>query len=375
MKKNNLYFSALVLFLGLSFTNCHSKSDNSGYQTTALLVNYLNDLLSGNCAVVTKQTTAAGVATYSAQGTTIPKGGCSASALGSTYTTTSSDIVTKTDAYFTKITTILDTYSACSTISSIIKGENAIVNGAATQSAALRLGGVGLVKTLTTSTNIEALATANSAADSTNAFGVFSPKSCNTVKIGLLYTAGVYCSSAAASTTAQDNVKYYNVSSITSDMGISLEGHRSLLNLARTTTDSVNFYTKSAITAMRMMTSAELVDLSSSTNSPKADAYVLTYLINAWGSATGQTSTYSSCLAALTAGDSTTKSALIRLPNAYYITTPNTDITFADRQAVTTPYVPYLYCKYGAGFTAATSTVTASSTAAIGFCPSTYTQF
>ena len=346
------------------------------------MLNYVNGLLAGNCAQVTRSSTAAGVVTYSAQGTTVPSGGCNATSLGSTYTTTSSSIVTLTDAYFTKITTILDTYSACSSMSSIVKGDNATITATAASSLAVafRLGGVGLVKSLTNTTNIEALATANSAADSTNGFGVYSPKDCNTVKIGLLYTAGVYCSSATASTSAQNYVKYYNVNSITTDMVVSFEGHRSLLNLARTTNDSINYYTNAAITAMRMMTSAELVDLSSSTNSPKADAYVLVYLLNSWAATAGltaQTSTYSSCLASLTAGDSTLKTALIRLPNAYYISTSalNTNITFADRQAVTTPYVPFLYCKYGAGFTTATTTTTADSKAAIGFCPSTYTQF
>lgn len=385
MKKNNLYFSALVLILGLSFTNCHSSSDNSLYQTNALLLNYVNGLLAGNCVTVQKLTNASSVVTYSATGYTIPSGGCNSATLGSFYTTTASEIVTKSDAYIDTITKILDTYSACSSMSSIVKGatSNSTINTVLATTTFTNS-----VKTATTSANITTLATANTADNETNG-----PKNCKTVKVGLLYTAGIFCSTSTDSTNAQSNFKYYVVNSVQSDMVTNFEGNRSILNLSKTTNDSINYYTKAAITAMRMMTSTEVATLTSSTISPKLDSYALVaglYGNLASGLAAGNftafginsalttlISTAPSCLASLTAGDATGKDYAIRIPAAQYITTPtlNSDITFADKQAVTTPFIPFLNCKYGAGFTTATTTTTADSKAAIGICPSTYTQF
>jgi hypothetical protein len=374
MKKNNLYFSALVLILGLSFTNCHSSSDNSLYQTNALLLNYVNGLLAGNCAQVTKATSSASVITYTATGYNIPTGGCSSATLGANYTTTAADLVTLATAYFTRITTILDAQTACASMSTIVKGTNAAAASTLATSSF-----VGSVLTATTAANITALATANTA-DSTNSSGVFSPKNCITVKTGLLYTSGIFCSSAADSTTAQSNVKYYVVNSVQTDMATSFEGNRTILYSAKTTTDSVNFYTNAAIAAMRLMTSTEVSTLTSTTNNAKLDSYALVLGLYSTLAATAlasQVSTAPSCLAALTASDSTLKDYLIRIPTAQYTTstTLNSNIAFGDKQAVTTPFIPSLSCKYGAGFTTATTTVLASSTPAVPVCPSTYTQF
>ena len=374
MKKNNLYFSALVLFLGLSFSNCHSSSDNSGYQTTALLANYINSLLAGNCAQVTKATSSAGVITYTATGYNIPTGGCSSATLGATYTTTAADLVTLATAYFTRITTILDAQTACASMSTIVKGTN---TAAATTLATSSF--VGSVLTATTAANITSAASLNTA-DSTNSSGVFSPKNCITVKTGLLYTSGIFCSSAADSTTAQSNVKYYVVNSVQTDMATNFEGNRTILYSAKTTTDSVNFYTNAAMAAMRMMTSTEVSTLTSTTNNARLDAYAVVLGLYSNLAATAlasQVSTAPSCLAALTASDSTLKDYLIRIPTAQYTTstTLNSNITFGDKQAVTTPFIPSLSCKYGAGFTTATTTALATSTPAVPVCPSTDTQF
>jgi len=383
MKKNHFQISAIVLILGIFFGNCHSKSDNSLYQTNALLVNYLNDQLSGNCAVVQKNTVSS-VSTYTATGYTVPKGGCNSSTLGSSYTTTASDIVTKTDAYFDKITAILDTYSSCAVYSSIIKGSTTSSTATTPTTLNTTLAStasfIGSVKTATTATSITSAASSNTT-DSANG-----PANCRTVKIGLLYTAGIFCSSATDSTNAQNNVKYYVVNSVSSDMYTNFEGNREILNGAKTTTDSVNFYTKSAISSMRMMTSTELTTLNSTTNQPKLDTYALTagLYANIAGSAgltallgAANLATAPACLAAITAGDATTKDYLIRIPAANYTTSSslNSNISFADKNAVTTPFIPSLTCKYGDGFTTATTTVLASSTAAVGFCPATYTKF
>ena len=374
MKKNNNYFSALVLILGLSFVNCTSESSNSLYQTNALLLNYVSGLLYGNCAQVTKATSSASVITYTATGYNIPTGGCSSTSLGASYTTTASDIVTKTDAYFTRITTILDAQTACSTMSTIVKGTNSTL--ASTVSG---VSFVGSVLTATTAANITSAASLNTA-DSTNSSGVFSPKNCVTVKTGLLYTAGIFCSSAADSTTAQSNVKYYVVNSVQTDMATNYEGNRTILNSAKTTTDSVNYYTNAAIAAMRMMTSTEVSTLTSTTNNAKLDAYAVVLGLYSSFAATAfasQVSTAPSCLAALTASDSTLKDYLIRIPTAQYTTSTslNSNISFGDKQAVTTPFIVSLSCKYGAGFTTATTTALATSSPAVPVCPSTYTQF
>ncbi len=381
MKKNIFQISALVLILGLSFANCHSKSDNSLYQTNSLLFNYINDLLSGNCSVIEKYTNAAGVSTYVATGYNVPKGGCSAGSLGNTYTSVSTtSIVEKTDAYFTKITDFLDTIPACTTISTGLKGNNANLNAALTSSGVLPSAGVGLIKSLTTATNIATAAAANSTADTeTRASNILGPKNCRTVKIGLLYTAGVYCTTAADATAAQEKVRYTVVDSVIKDMNVNLEANRGILIDAKT--GDVNYFTKSAVNSLRMMTTAEVASLTGSTTNYKADAYALQAGIYSTLAAAGGagaviagTLGVPSCLAALTAAEPALKDILIRIPFAYALTTINTNVSFADRQAVTTPYLPYLYCRYGTGVTA-TSTVSTSSTPGQGICPSSYPSF
>jgi hypothetical protein len=403
MKKNIFQISALVLILGLSFANCHSKSDNSLYQTNSLLLNYINGLLAGNCSVITKKDVAAGTF-YEAQGTTIPSGGCNASTLGSTYTSTAATVIAKSDAYFDLVTAVFDKYPACSDVSSFIKGTGSTYATVLTGTNATVVGlFTGIVKTTTNATNLSYLINTSvpgvSSSTTSNAFNDatlrtgFHPKNCREVKIGLLYTAGVYCLTDAAATTASGNVKFNTVNSVANDMPTNFFGNRDILE--QVNVSSVPFYTKTATNNFRMMTSAEVATLNSTTNSPTLDAYALTYITSlklaAGGSATinGLTANASStamtalstsipgCQAALSSNNSTLKDYLTRIPFVYFVTVNNTNITFQDRNAVTTPFVPYLTCKYGAGYTASTSTVLSAtaSTPAEGFCPSSYTSF
>jgi len=383
MKKNNLYFSALVLILGLSFTNCHSSSDNSLYQTNALLLNYVNGLLAGNCAQVTKSTSSSSVVTYAAAGYNIPSGGCNSSTLGSTYYTSSSSIITVSDAYFDSITTNLEKYPACTFMASVIKGSTS--STALNTNLAANTLLFGSVKTTTTSTVLDTLRNANTADSSVG------PKNCYTLKITPFNTIGVNCTAASDVTTAQANIGYYVVNSIPTDMAANAEGNRDILKAARAILTSsstsydttVSLYTPTAITAMRLMTSAELSTFQSTANKLNLVSYALMIglwsnsslfaTLNALSSGAG-----TSCAAALTTADSTLKDYLIRIPATQYITNPNlnSNILTSEKLAVTTPLIPSLSCVYGNTAVATTTSATlTASTAAVGLCPSTYTRF
>ncbi len=381
MKKNNLYFSALVLFLGLSFSNCHSSSDSSGYQTTALLVNYINGLLSGNCAQIQKLTSAASVVTYSATGYNVPSGGCNSSTLGSTYYTSTSSIITVTDAYFTSIATTLANYPACSYMASVIAGSttSATINTAVAASTFF-----GSTKTATTATALATLIAANTADSSVG------PKNCYTVAITSLNTIGVACASAADVTTASGNIGYYVVSNVTSDMATSVEGNRTIIKGARAILTSsstsydttVSLYTPTAIAAVRPMTSAELTTFKTTATLLNTVTYSLVAglysSLAATFSALSISSNGPSCLSAITASSATTKDYVIRIPALQRLSNANlnSDIVSSDKLAVTTPLIPTLACVYGdSSVTTATSASLTASTPAIGTCPSTYTKF
>jgi hypothetical protein len=416
MKKNNLYFSALVLFLGLSFTNCHSKSDNSGYQTTALLVNYINSLLAGNCAVIEKRVLGTGTV-FQATGTTIPSGGCNSSTLGSTYSTTSSTIIDLSNAYFDKVTAVLDSYPACADASLLVKGTNTTLTSLAFPNNLGLLTSssfVGISKAATTAANLETAATAITADTNNTALSIYHPKNCYKVRIGLLGTVGIYCKAATDITTAQGNITYKVVNSVASDMSTNFEGYRDILKAARAgsggtadadATSKVNYYSNTAINGMRLMTQAEISTLNSDTVRSKFDAYAAVFVaIAALGQSSGtiaatagggtstaqlaagavtaavplatiQTQALKAlpCFAALTAGDPVIKDYTIRIPNAYRIANPyfNSNIIPAERAAVTTPIVPNVSCVYGSGSTAvASSTNVLVPTAAVTFLSS-----
>jgi hypothetical protein len=411
MKKNNLYFSALVLILGLSFTNCHSKSDNSLYQTNALLFNYLNGLLAGNCAVVEKRELSTGTV-YQATGATIPSGGCNSSTLGSTYSATAADIITLSDAYFDQVTAVLDSYPACAEASKLVKGTNTTLtglNGPTGANAGILTSSsfVGISKAATTATNLATAANTITADFNNTSLSLYHPKNCFKVRIGLLGTVGIYCKTAEDINTAKGKITYNVVDSVQKDMNANFEGYRDILKAARAgssgTSDSdatskVNYYSSTAINGMRLMTSAEISTINSTSVRAKFDAYAATFVtIAALGSTqnsiacltatsnasstcttaqattgvgtlaglgyTGLTTIQTEalkalpCFAALTAGDPVIKDYTLRIPNAYRIANPyfNSNIIPADRAAVTTPIVPNVSCVYGTGTTAVAS--------------------
>jgi hypothetical protein len=405
MKKNIFQISALVLILGLSFANCHSKSDNSLYQTNSLLFNYLNGLLSGNCAIVEKRELSTGTV-YQATGATIPSGGCNSSTLGSTYSATSADIITLSNAYFDKVTAVLDAYPACAAASSLVKGTNTTLTGLTFGGNSLGLltssSFVGISKAATTATNLESAATGITVDTNVTSLSIYHPKNCYRVRIGLLGTVGIYCKAAADITTAQGKIKYNVVDSVMKDMNANFEGYRDILKAARAgsggtadtdATSKINYYSAAGINGMRLMTSAEISTLNSDSVRPKFDAYAATFVVVAAlgqasaslaGAAGGGTLTSSTaaqqaagagtvitqnttiqtealkalpCFAALTAGDPVIKDYTLRIPNAYRIANPyfNSNIIPADRAAVTTPIVPNVSCVYGAGSTAVAS--------------------
>jgi len=381
MKKNNLYFSALVLFLGLSFANCHSSSGSSGYLTTGLLVNYINTLLSGNCAQIQKLTSSSSVVTYSATGYNVPSGGCNTSTLGSTYYTSTSAIITVTDAYFTSIATTLANYPACSVMASVIAGSttSSTLNTSLATSTFF-----GSTKTATTATALATLIAANTA-DSANG-----PKNCYNVKITSLNTIGVTCAATTDVTTALANIGYYVVSDVTSDMATSVEGNRTIIKGARAVLTSsstsydttVALYTPTAIAAVRPMTSTELTTFKTTATLLNTVTYGLVAGLYSSLASTFAGLSFSSnapsCLSAITASSATTKDYLIRVPALQNLSTPffNTDIVSSNKLAVTTPLIPTLACVYGdTATTTATSASYFASTPAIGTCPSTYTKF
>ncbi|MCX7997539.1 MAG: hypothetical protein N3A69_01120, partial [Leptospiraceae bacterium] len=73
MKK--LFLFSLILIFGLLSANCHKKKDDSQKNTLMLLGLYIADQQSGNCAVVSKNTS---TNIYTAFLYPIPKGGCNA---------------------------------------------------------------------------------------------------------------------------------------------------------------------------------------------------------------------------------------------------------------------------------------------------------
>jgi hypothetical protein len=381
MKKNNLYFSALVLFLGLSFANCHNGSESSGYLTTGVLVNYINTLLSGNCAQIQKLTSSSSVVTYSATGYNVPSGGCNSSTLGSTYYTSTSSIITVTDAYFTSIASTLANYPACSYMASVIAGSttSSTINTAVAASTFF-----GSVKTATTASALATLIAANTADSSTG------PKNCYTVQITSLNTIGVACAASSDATTASGNVAYYVVNNVSSDMATSVEGNRTIIKGARAilTSSSTSYdttvalYTPTAIAAVRPMTSTELTTFKTTATLLNTVSYALVAglysSLASTFSALSISSNGPSCLSAITASSATTKDYVIRIPALQRLSNANlnSDILSSDKLAVTTPLIPTLSCVYGDTATAtATSASLSASTPAVGLCPSTYTKF
>ncbi|PJZ44752.1 hypothetical protein [Leptospira brenneri] len=113
MKKTTPILLTLLFFV-TSFANCKAESKEDNTPLLAFLL-YTNDQLSGNCAIVTKNS----ATSYSVSITPTPKGACKVdrtkAEVEATYNTTKNNII----AYYTKAGSVCD-----SSVTSITNGIN-----------------------------------------------------------------------------------------------------------------------------------------------------------------------------------------------------------------------------------------------------------
>jgi hypothetical protein len=311
--------SILVLALSGIFFNC--KDDKKDDKTTQLLLLYITDQASGNCATINKNTTGT---IYSATGTTIPKGGCNAATLQTgLYTTSSSEAATALGTFYDALKAVYDTDTTnCSSMSTSMT----------------------TAKSNISTTTITATQTALTSGSSGCA-------SVGTRIVSGKVSSVFICKDDSSITSYKARDHYLATSSVATDMSAALADRKTSATAVKSTTG----FTDTAIAAMKAYGATEATVLSSTNfyswlnsllvvNCAKGivakDANLKTYLTSAFGgslsTSTGITTTDAASVVAVVVGGL------------------NTGLT----------------CGYGSGFTAVTTTGFVNAA-----CPSTYTQY
>ncbi len=293
--------------------NC--KKEEKDDSTTNFLLVYLLDQASGNCATITKNT--AGTL-YTATGSGVPKGGCNEATLGR-FAETSAAAKAISDSNFDARINELKKYTECSAQET-------------TQTAN---------KIAVTTTTIETAAN-----NATNG--------CTTVGGNGFLGATNFCKDAASLSALKALTRYVAISSARTDMEANYSGQQTANAALNTTTG----YTSAALLNLRLANSTEIALISSFD------------IAGAWVSGLG-----TSCGAKVIASNATFKAYLEKV--AGFVTSHGTEITNANRAAVSETITNNLTCRYGSTATAST---TVGTTAGVGLCPTataptTYSTF
>ena len=308
MRNKLKYVILMTIILSLSFCSKEEKSNNNN----TILGLYLLDQLSGNCVVISKNTT---TTTYTATGYLVPKGGCNSSTLDSNlYTASPSEAKAGIDTYYDGLISEFVNTSTCSSLAT----QNSTAKNSTT------------VAGLTSLQN-----TLSSGSCTSGGFRIVNGK------WGLIFL----CKDDSSITIQRAKFQYLNVSSVTTDMSTKLTD----LKLATSNGNSVYGFTSSAIAKMRPLNSTEYGTYTSQA--------FLAFIAGGYTTDCGK---------AILSNNSSVKSLVTSLFGKSLIT---------DADSISEVLTYSLTCSYGSGFTEVTTAATSTTSTVVQKCPSSYPTY
>lgn len=345
MKELLRYFLVLIIASFL-IVACKSDDDSSEENTRNLLYLFILDQTSSNCAEISKSSSS-GSSYYSVNGSRVPKGGCNAATLDTSYYTTSSSTAeTKMKETITKYQAIWGTSSNCSSLSTYYEDN---------------------VKANITASGIE-----SSVSSSTNCYSSYGV---------------VYCSSDSDQTSYKALKQYKTVDNVESTMTENYTFSRAY----RYDTKSSNGFSDTQIENLKAAGPDRLTILNS-------DAFTATFYAALFAASfSSYDSAYTSCRDDMYSTNASSKKVMVEWfgeSTSYNLT--SSDASSADRIFPVGGVVfgstfypsasPYLACRYGDDWdeTATTNKYTPTDSAnpyatseisVYGTCPSSFTKY